>query len=365
MFYAVIWICYLILASLALIGLKGITLNKNQYLLLSSIVAITLSLIVYEFGPEYSPDYDMFEDWYGRSKLEVFGESWVSLKDPAFYFMSRFFNWLGLSYDYMNFFFCLISISSLMFLLRSEKFRRYIFVILLVYYSRFYFVHDFTQVRFSVAIILSTIGYFLFSEDKYIKAFLLIIVAALFHISAVFCVIPLLCRLLPRKSLSMKIILVLLLSFIFLGLLVNPDVIINFFQSIPIVYNRLLPYLNGAYGVKATRIITTYFMLKFVILILVSTVLIVRKKDWEKEYIYLVYTVCISIILSVAFRSNDAIALRFVEYFAIFDILFFIESFYFLNKNYLYKKIGMDVFGFGTILLSIIWVLSSIKLFKG
>ncbi len=363
MFYLILWVTYVSLFSLSLLTINGLNLKNKPYNVLILVISLIFSLIVFIFGPDYSPDYDMFNDWYQRSALENFGQSWVSLKDPAFYFMSRFFNWLGLTYDYMNLFFCFISTSAMMTLMRKKDIGKYIFVILLIYYSRFYYVHDFTQVRFSVAIILSTMGYFYLAERKYIKAIVLIAIAITFHMSAAFSIIPILCFLLPKKNIWMKATLLSLLSFIVLSSIVNPDSIINVFQSIPIVYNRLLPYFNGSYTVQETRIITTYFAFKFIILLWVTFILLSKNKSWKKEYLNLVYTIYVSIMLSIAFRSNDAIALRFVEYFSIFDIIFMFESFTFINENSSRARLSKSVFCFGVTILSIIWILSSIKLF--
>ncbi|WP_225181253.1 EpsG family protein [Pectobacterium aroidearum] len=363
MFQLSVWSVYLILLLLSILNVARVKIPNAFNLSFSFLLIAFLSVIVFIFAPDFSRDYLLFKNWYELVPEEKFGLSWVSLKDPAFFFFATIFNSLGLSYAVMNFAYCLISLVTIFYIFNLKEYRKYLFFISLIYVSRFYLGHEFTQIRFAVAISLSTMAYVFLTQGKNIKFFIFVVLALSFHLSAALIIIPLLSRFLPRERKGRSFIIIFIM-FIFSFLLIFDTSSLTFLvNSIPLVAERVLPYINGSYDVTSFRILTTYFSLKLFLLLIVSFCFLREKGNVDSNFINYYYTVAISCCIHLFFKNNDALAIRIIEYFSLFDIFFMLATIDFLYiRGFLFRVDNRLIMIF-IMLLTVVWLLSGFKLF--
>lgn len=318
-------------------------------------IAITIFVLVsfcLLFQINYSRDFSSYVSWFNNIVNEDQSDS-VRLKDPAFYIISSIAIFCGFGIAFVSAFFSIVSlkIKAKLFYLFSTS----VGWCLYLYVSRFFYTHEFTQFRVAAAIALASYGVFVFTKKTAI-AYSLILIAMTFHLAAgvFFCCFPIINLVKRGYLLSAKVPLLLTASGIIM-LFFNPIGIMYLLQSVGYLWSRISPYVNGGYFISEVNVFNSYFLFKSGV-ILFYLYLIYKNKVCELSDYIVFYLSVFGWLGYIAFRSIDAIGIRFSELFSVFDIIFFVNVLKYLNfrSKMLYK--------FFLIVLGAVFYLSSIKL---
>ncbi|EJB8413272.1 MULTISPECIES: EpsG family protein [Acinetobacter] len=303
------------------------------------LIFITLILFLAYFGAlnisKISLDYEVYNSYFNSLSNISFIEV-LSYPDPLFWLFAKFFNFIFGGEDFFNYFFIIfLSVFLKIFIANNnvEKFLIPIFLYLI--FSRYLILHDYTQIRASIAIGINTLIFLDFINKGKISKFnvFLLISTCFIHFSSVV-FLPLYFiynRISSDKSLLFLLYL-LIVSIIF-GQFFSSifQTLLEYFSWL----NRLNVYLGssseGADQIKAYSIFQFYFLFKSFVLLL----LFKGYKSFSKTDRILTSIFIIAMCIQAAFVFNSAIGLRLASLFGYIDILVFL----FPLKYKFYNKI--------------------------
>ncbi|MDA3462106.1 EpsG family protein [Acinetobacter nosocomialis] len=292
------------------------------------LIFIILTTFLAYFGAsnisKISLDYEVYTSYFNSLSNISFIDV-LSYPDPFFWLTAKFFNFLFGSGDFFNYFFIIfLSISLKIFIANNNVQKFLIPIFLYLIFSRYLILHDYTQVRASIAIGINTLIFLNFINDGKISKFkiFLLLSSCFIHFSSVI-FLPL--YLLYKRISSDKSLLILLYT------LVVSIIFGQFFSSIfqtLLEYfgwlNRLNVYLGssseGTDQVKAYSIFQFYFLFKSFVLFL----LFKGYKSFSKIDRILTSIFIIAMCIQAAFVFNSAIGLRLASLFGYIDILVFL-----------------------------------------
>ncbi len=342
------WLLYAYVTLIAFMGLnssKLVTLQAKRFnlLMLSTVLVLFAGLK----GLEVDNDAVNYSAWF--DSIPDTGFSADSLKDPGFFLIGSFLQYAGLSITWLFVGYALIMVFFKMKLLLRTKEIALIGLFFYLYFCRFYFVHEMTQIRAGAGIALASLASVCFYRKENAKAALLFFAALSFHLSVIlfapFAVLVLFNYQFKSKGI---LILGLFLSFIGAPLVSNLMLVLKLDE-----FERLSPYLNQAYELSSISIFSSYLIVRLVLLIYILFAFWDRLDLFNRQ---LVYITTAGICAQVLLIHNDVFALRFSEVFSVFDVLFFLIPFSFL------KKPMLTAYTLAFFLLGFVFFTSSLKI---
>lgn len=317
------------------------------------LVILLLVLILFAGfrGVQVDVDSLNYVDWF-QGLNEVDGNDFFLLKDPAFYIIGNAVSSLGFGILYFFLIYALVALWSKFLFIKYIAYAKYAQYFLYLYFCRFYFVHDMTQIRTGAAVGLASLALILLYRKYNHLSIAIFILAITFHFSVVL-LLPFFILLRFRYRFESRLLLLLILC---IAGIVNLyfDSFIDIFSLNN--FSRIAVYLNGGYDVNAISLFSVYFIVK---VILLSYVVIFRWRSLEYFDRLVIYLVLAGVFFQVALMNNDALALRAAEVFSVFDLIFFIIPFSFLSSKSKYPRVAYSVFIF---LIGGVFFISSIKI---
>lgn len=292
---------------------------KNFQNIFIFILIIFLAVFGINNIEELSLDYYNYKLIFDISNTYGWGEL-INFGDPLFLYLVKFL--YTVFQDYKIIFLILIILSLLLKYVICIKFVQKsilpIFIFLLI--GRFYILHDLTQIRASFAIGLLTIALLLYYKNNFVLSFKIIfiyIIGVLFHISIL---IVLFLIFFIKRLIRVN-------NFIYFYLFVVVSICLGYFLSNYLYFiisnfnfiDRVGLYFSGdgeSQNVKYS-VFQFYFILKFLVLMLLSNYYI-RMNDFQRA---LVVTYVYAMCLQALFVFSSAIGLRFAAIFGYIDIL--------------------------------------------
>ncbi|ENY9403083.1 EpsG family protein [Salmonella enterica] len=309
------------------------------------------------------PDYYSYLNWYELSASTNMNNDWVFFKDPGFYLLSVISNNFGFGVIGVIFSLFIISLSSKIFFCIKLLNRETLFWVLLLYLSRLFIVHDLVQYRAGASIGLSALFLYFYLEKKKFKSFFFLCLALSIHLSSLLIVsiIPIvwyLNRNIGNNIFNQIIIISLLLSVI---LLFDPYInLLRLVAEFPMMHERIAPYLDGSYAVNNAPMFNSFVVIKIISYVIFFIWIYKNKKvglTIENYLIYLCFFLSIvGLFLFWCFRSNDSLSIRFSDFFAIYDIIFFA-----LLLN-VFDVFGKFIYRYYLLVVMIVFFISSFKL---
>ncbi|MFZ5553091.1 MAG: EpsG family protein [Bacteroidota bacterium] len=295
-----------------------------------SIMVLLLSLFSGLRSPTSDQDYLNYLIWLNPESSMEEGYT-LSSKDPLFQFMG-----ILLRSDEGNLILLMVAISIISLSIKIRVFRSpYYYGLLglglLFVISRFFLVHEFTQVRAALAISIATLGLIYSLERKWMLALFIFSLGVFVHLSTIV-LAPLLLYAYPargyRKSLIGGLIAVLLAVFVLSGQYPAEGV------------DRIFPYFSGQYDTRENSLLSSYFLVK------VATVVFLLLQWRHLNHGIRLAVICSSygIILTVIFLNNDVLSLRFSELTAIFDGICLAYIFIYYSGRYRLIAMGCATF---------------------
>lgn len=307
---------------------------------------------------ENSQDYLNYLDWFEDIIQTNQHVDFLQLKDPAFNFLSEVSHMFGGGvFSVVLSLVSIAIISKIMFLIRFDT--RIILAFIPLYFCKLFFIFELTQFRAAASISTATLAFFLFIDNKYFKSILCLLVALAIHMSALLIILGIPLFFLVSKVKNQEKLVSIFLLIIFFSIIFPFD--FSLLTNIPVVGSRITPYINGEYKAENLSLINFYLLIKLSFLFFYAVWFCFKKvkgiKDNRDFYLHLFfYMSCLSTILFLVFRQNDAIALRLSEFFSVFDLLFFSFLVVVFNKE---SKV---IFRLMLFFLCCVFLFSSIKL---
>lgn len=314
-FYIIIFIVLAFFAVEYEIGKKNLSIF---YLILIVSLILFAGLRSSQIGRDYLL-YQFAFDYIGEPS-NLTGNDFLSVYEPGFIAVTLFFKWL-FPFTYtiaLMIFFAVAAVS-----LKAISFYKYSlnpFLALLVYYGYFFFIQEMTQIRVGLAagIYLFSLQYYF--KNKYISFVFLILLASLFHYSALLFLSTLIFKKDDFKSVWFIILLFLTLP---LGIIKIPA--FNIFNIISLVSESNVKLENYSYIIEQNlgesgNIWTVSNLIN--ILVSAYLLIIVPKEDILKDkYLNLFLKLNITGIFIFSLFSSDALlSFRISELFSISSI---------------------------------------------
>lgn len=272
-----------------------------------------------------------------------------ALKDPSFFIIAYLINALGLGVSFLFLSYAAIALICKYRVARLLPNAEYAQFFLYLYFCRFYFVHDMTQIRAGTAIGLASLAVMLLLEGRLFWCIAIFLAAVSFHVSVAL-LVPFVILIWFRYDFSSRLPL-LVAAILAYAFYVFSELVFSSLGLSDIV--RLASYLNGSYGVEEISLLSFYFVIK---LSLVFWIVVFRWRTLEYFERLVVFLVSTGLCFQVAFVSNDAFALRSAEVFSVFDLVLFILPLPTLTKYY---RIGYVA---GLVLIGSGFFISSLKI---
>ena len=266
------------------------------------------------------------------------------LAEPTFFFISEIIRSTLNDFQYVLIFYAFLSIYLKFYAIYNYSSK--IYFSLLIYFSNYYLLHDFTQIRVAVASGLFLVSIKYIAARQFAKFVFLISIAILFHYSSAI--------LLPLYFLGsnffikerIKIFCFILLPIGFLLHFLSFDII----SCIPDQYlnNKLIEYQKMLVGSEIKlNVFNIIYLSKYAIfyLILFNFHLIDGK---IKYFRILLCSYAISLFMYVAFSINYVVSQRLSELVGIVEILLYTSLFYIFKERliniFIFIAIGMSFF---------------------
>lgn len=320
------WIlyCYVTLTSLICCVNKGGVVYIAKPIFLNLLLIV---LIIFSGFREYEVDVDSanYIDWFREIKNTIYSYSF-EMKDPAFYIISYLVISFGFGVSYLFLSYATIALWSKFQLVKHFPYIKYPHIFLYLYFSRFFFVHDMTQIRTGAAVGLASFALILLYKNKIYLGFVFLFAAITFHLSVIL-IIPFFLLILFGYRFESRILLI----FVFvLALIIGfySEWFLNILDLNEII--RIGVYFSGEYALQNISLLSVYFIAKVLLMLwlVISRWYILNYFDR-----LIIFLVMAGIFFQVTLINNDALALRLAEVFSIFDLILFIIPLGFLTRN--------------------------------
>lgn len=321
-YWIVFALCVLVCIPIAIAESRPRITNINtQSLYIVGVLLITiLSLFSGLRSPTSDPDYFNYIDWLN---LNTPIQDWTALpsKDPLFQMIGILLRSNDENLAFLMLVISLISLSIKIRILKSPEYRGLLGLGLLFLISRFFLVHEFTQIRAGLAISLATLALIYSLERRWLLALIILALGVLTHASTI-ALAPLLLYSHPanfRRKVVFCGMAVALIALLVLYAQYSADIVA-----------RISPYFSGEYDVKENSLLSFYFLIK------IATVafLLIQWHELNRGMRLAVISCLYGIILTIIFLENDVLSLRLSELTAIFDSICLAYVFIFYSGKY-------------------------------
>ncbi len=275
-------------------------------------------------SPSVDRDYGSYLDWFNWIAAgSLVPQDWV--KDPAFVLSSYVISWFGWNYVGVTLFYATTALVAQLYFSKMASHRRWITLFFYLVICRVFIGSEMTQTRAAVAISLMSISILLAFKGKRKIALLLYVVALTFHLSALIGLPPFVLAMLNVQLRSRWWIFSLAPASFFARIALQ--------NVLPILsqISRASDYVNGNYSTESVRLLSVYFVVRVLALVLVMI------SYWNKLSSgnrLAVFCCSLGLFVQIALSSNDALALRGAEVFALFDTCVFMIPLDYLKGNF-------------------------------
>jgi hypothetical protein len=274
----------------------------------------------YNFGTDY-PSYIRI--------YNQIGERWlVSSNEWGYYGLNKLLYSLHCDPQW---FFVVMSFLTILLLFMSTS-RKSFYLIIILYFVNVYF-QNFNLVRQALVVVMAFYTFNLFNEKKYVKSFIWIICASLFHFSAFIYLLPLILMLLI--NLRKKDIVILSIIIMFFGLF-STDIIKLLYNTV-VKYTKYSRYINDAIANIAREKNTGLgILLRYVIVFF----FLVTSPDVKNKQSSNMYILILCYLLADILGNSIEIFLR-IQY--AFSFVWLMIACYITSIEYKYKLVTMQI----------------------
>ena len=228
---------------------------------------ILLLALFFCFGYMTGSDWRSYETYYSWLNEGISG--FLMVMEPGYHFLAWIFYKLGV--PFWPFFIILKLFTFYLLIGFIQKYsgnnRFFAITFFLFIFGLYLFIDN--PMRNVVAICISYYSYKFLEEKRWSRFFLFILLAVMFHISAI--LLLLICPFYPIKTSNMKLFLLFLLFNIFIIISYEFLIlkIVGAFSFIPIIEAKVLHYFIDGSGLENNRLLSLGFIIQFIFFLLV------------------------------------------------------------------------------------------------
>ena len=188
-----------------------------------------------------------------------------------------------------------------------------IYISLMIYFSSLgMLLYSFSNIRQGLSISIGLLGFHYFVKEKYIKGILCILIAPLFHITGIICILFLLLR---KIQLSLKFFIV-----VFLGLILTFPLLKNFSDAFVNIFPQYASYLESSWFLDSYKLAPVVLSIVYVIFFAIGEI-ILKNSELTKSEEYIRILFFCYLIFTITTMQTSLLS-RFAHYFSPFAALY-------------------------------------------
>ena len=309
--------------------------DKNFGFFLWSTFLLLLSLFASLRGEGVDRDYLNYISWFDL----INNEFWVAVeqkKDIGFVLLYKFLAFITEQPWFFFFVASFIALSIKVKFATKLQFGNYAALIFILIISRFYLVHEFTQVRAGLAIAIASYAALILINGERFKSLLFFIAAISIHVSVIIILLFMMVRSYwPALNNRFMLLLIPVLGIFSGGV---SSLLLMFIDS-----QRIMVYIDTDEA-GAISLLSFYYLTRMAVFYFIVFKLYQHTNNVQK--IVLFFSAA-SLFFNAAFAWNSVLSLRMVEVLGLFDMAMFVIPLLYMRSNsvWLYKTI-LIVFSF-------------------
>lgn len=188
-----------------------------------------------------------------------------------------------------------------------------IYISLIIYFcSLGMLLYSFSNIRQGLSISIGLLGFHYFVKEKYIKGILCILIAPLFHITGIICILFLLLR---KIHLSMKVII-----FVIFGMIFTFPFLKNFSEIFVNIFPQYTSYLESSWFLDSYKLAPVVLSIVYLVFFVIGEMILKNSELTEsEEYIRMLFF-CYLIFTIITMQTS--LLSRFAHYFSPFAALY-------------------------------------------
>ena len=188
-----------------------------------------------------------------------------------------------------------------------------IFISLIIYFSSLgMLLYSFSNIRQGLSISVGLLGFHFFTKEKYIRGLLCTLIATLFHITGIICILFLVLR---KIHLSLKVFVVVLL-----GLILTFPLLKNFSEFFVNIFPQYTSYLESSWFLDSYKLAPVVLSIVYLVFFVIGEMILKNSELTESEeyirmlfFCYLIFTIT---------TMQTSLLSRFAHYFSPFAALY-------------------------------------------
>lgn len=253
--------------------------------------------------------------------VNVFKENSLQIPELSNIFKSRFeigyillnnsVRYFSDNYTILLFSFAIITLSIWFYVFWNYS--ENIYISLIIYFSSLgMLLYSFSNIRQGLSISIGLLGFHYFVKEKYIKGILCILIAPLFHITGIICILFLVLR---KIHLSLKVFVV-----VFLGLILTFPLLKDFSEFFVNIFPQYISYLESSWFLDSYKLAPIVLSIVYLILFVIGEIILKNSELTEsEEYIRMLFF-CYLIFTIITMQTS--LLSRFAHYFSPFAALY-------------------------------------------
>jgi len=253
--------------------------------------------------------------------VNVFKENSLQIPELSNIFKSRFeigyillnnsVRYFSDNYTILLFSFAVITVSIWFYVFWNYS--ENIFISLIIYFSSLgMLLYSFSNIRQGLSISVGLLGFHFFTKEKYIRGLLCTLIAPLFHITGIICILFIVLR---KIHLSLKVFVVVLL-----GLILTFPLLKNFSEFFVNIFPQYTSYLESSWFLDSYKLAPIVLSIVYLILFVIGEIILKNSELTESEeyirmlfFCYLIFTIT---------TMQTSLLSRFAHYFSPFAALY-------------------------------------------
>ena len=253
--------------------------------------------------------------------VNVFKENSLQIPELSNIFKSRFeigyillnnsLRYFSDNYTILLFSFAVITVS--IWFYAFWNYSENIYISLIIYFSSLgMLLYSFSNIRQGLSISVGLLGFHFFTKEKYIRGLLCTLIATLFHITGIICILFIVLR---KIHLSLKVFVVVLL-----GLILTFPLLKNFSEFFVNIFPQYISYLESSWFLDSYKLAPIVLSIVYLILFVIGEIILKNSELTESEeyirmlfFCYLIFTIT---------TMQTSLLSRFAHYFSPFAALY-------------------------------------------
>ncbi|OBU23532.1 EpsG family protein [Photobacterium aquimaris] len=329
-------------------------LNTLFFVVISTFVFFIISLRGIDVDRDSATYFSVFNQIKEVGFEQLIAASSSVGQEIGFVFFMKITSFIGLDFYEFRFLFNLVCLFSVFFIIFEYVPSRFRVIVYLTYVSMFVLFRDFTQIRFTLACLLSLISILMALENKYNKSITLFLLSIVFHNSTLI-ILPILVVLkyIGIDRLFRFYWIIAILGCSFLCQLFNP---IHILSSLNFLPHQITRYIGSAYLDGGNTIGLNFYISFFLVVLLAINYKSYYGIDYKILYICMLFSASTALLfygMPILMRMQLLCFTGFIftplviyKYFikdTLFNNYFFQIFFSILFVSYFYKILGSGI----------------------